>query len=105
MDAVGEHFYSGFQALIDQSGVPLRLQHLGPRFGLYFGVQEPVTNYRQAAQKNRAMELTFIKGCIARGVYFHPSPHHGFSAAHTEADMDRVLTAVEGALAEVKREF
>jgi len=105
MDAVGEHFYSGFQALIEQSGVPLRLQYLGPRFGLYFGVHAPVTNYRQAAQKNRAMELTFIKGCIARGVFFHPSPHHGFSAAHTEADMDRVLAAAEGALAEVKREF
>ncbi len=105
MDAVSEHFYSGFQALIDGSGVPLRLQHLGPRFGLYFGVQTPVTNYRQAAEKNRAMELTFIKGCIARGVFFHPSPHHGFSAAHTEADMDRVLAAAEGALAEVKRDF
>jgi glutamate-1-semialdehyde aminotransferase len=83
----------------------LRVQHLGPRFGLYFGVQEEVTNYRQAAQKNRAMELTFIKGCIERGVYFHPSPHHGFSTAHSEAEMDRVLVAAEGALAEVKEEF
>ena len=105
LDAVGETFYSDFQAVIAQSGVPLRLQHLGPRFGLYFGLQEEVINYRQAAQKNRAMELTFIKGCIERGVYFHPSPHHGFSAAHTEADMARVLAAAEGALAEVKQEF
>lgn len=105
LDAVGEHFYSGLQALIDRSGVPVRVQHLGPRFGLYFGVLEEVINYRQAAQKNRAMELTFIKGCIERGVYFHPSPHHGFSAAHTEAEMDRVLVAAEGALADVKAEF
>jgi len=105
LDAVGEHFYSGFQGLIDRSVVPVRLQYLGPRFGLYFGVQEAVTNYRQAAQKNRAMELTFIKGCIERGVYFHPSPHHGFSAAHTEADMDRVLAAAERALADVRQEF
>lgn len=105
LDAVGEHFYSGFQTLIDCSSVPVRLQYLGPRFGLYFGVTEEVTNYRQAAQKNRAMELTFIKGCIERGVYFHPSPHHGFSAAHTEADMDRVLAAAEGALADVQQEF
>ena len=105
LDAVGEYFYSGLQAVIDRSGVPLRMQHLGPRFGLYFGVQEEVTNYRQAAQKNRAMELTFIKGCIERGVYFHPSPHHGFSAAHAEAEMERVLVAAERALAEVKEEF
>ena len=105
LDAVGEYFYSGLQAVIDRSGVPLRVQHLGPRFGLYFGVQEEVMNYRQAAQKNRAMELTFIKGCIERGVYFHPSPHHGFSAAHAEAEMERVLVAAERALAEVKEEF
>lgn len=105
LDAVGEHFYAGFQALIDRSGVPVRLQHLGPRFGLYFGITVEVTNYRQAAQKSRAMELTFIKGCIARGVYFHPSPHHGFSAAHSEADLDRVLAAAAGALADVKEEF
>ena len=105
LDALGEYFYSGFQEVIERSGVPVRLQHLGPRFGLYFGLQEEVTNYRQAAHKNRAMELTFIKGCIERGVYFHPSPHHGFSAAHTEADMARVLAVAEGALAEVKQEF
>jgi glutamate-1-semialdehyde 2,1-aminomutase len=105
MDAVGEYFYHGFQELIDRSGVPLRLQHVGPRFGLYFGVRDEVTNYRQAAHKNHAMENAFIVGCIQRGVYFQTSPHHGFSAAHTEADMARVLTAVEGALADVQKAF
>lgn len=105
LDGVGEYFYSGLQTVIERSGVPVRVQHLGPRFGLYFGVREAVINYRQAAQKNRAMELAFIKGCIERGVYFHPSPHHGFSAAHTEADMERVLAAAEGALADVKQAF
>jgi glutamate-1-semialdehyde 2,1-aminomutase len=102
LDALCEQFYSGFQRVIEESGVPLRLQHLGPRFGLYFGVQQEVTNYRQAAAKNREMELRFIAGCIARGVYFHPSPHHGFSAAHGEADLERVLTAAAGALADLK---
>lgn len=102
IDAVCEHFYAGFQDIIDRSGVAVRLQYVGPRFGLYFDVREPVTNYRQAAAKNNEMEMTFIRGCIERGVYFQPSAHHGFSAAHTEADMDRVLVAIEGALADVK---
>jgi len=105
LDAVGEHFYGGFQGIIDRSGLPVQLQHIGPRFGMYFGVTEPVTNYRQAAQKQHAMEHTFIAGCVARGVYFHASPHHGFSAAHTDNDMDRVLEAAEGAMAEVKQAF
>jgi glutamate-1-semialdehyde aminotransferase len=75
------------------------------RISEYFGLTEEVTNYRKAAQQNHAMQLKFIAGCIQRGVYFHVSPHHGFSAAHTEADLDFALEAIEGAMADVKREF
>ncbi len=103
MESVCQHFYTGFQAAIDRSGVLVRLQFLGPRFGLYFGLRDPVTNYRQAACKNHGAELIFVRGCIERGVYFQPAAHHGFSAMHTEEDMDRVLFAIGGALADVKR--
>ncbi len=103
LDAVGEHFYSGLQASIDRSRVPVRLQYVGPRFGMYFGITSPVTNYRQAAAQNRDLSNTFYAGCTRRGVYLHPSPHHGFSAAHTEADMDRALEGIEGALSDVRQ--
>lgn len=42
MDAVGEHFYGGFQEIIDRSGVPVQLQYIGPRFGI------PVPKYSTA---------------------------------------------------------
>ena len=98
MDARCERFYGGFERIVERSGLPLRLQYIGPRFGMYFGVTSPVTNYRQAAQKDQKMELAFIAQCIQRGVYFHASPHHGFSAVHSDADLDEVLVAVEGAI-------
>jgi glutamate-1-semialdehyde 2,1-aminomutase len=104
LDAMGEHFYGGFQQLIDRSGVKMRLQHVGPRFGVYFGIDAPVVNYRDSARQNTAQLLTFVRGCIKRGVYFHVSAHHGFSAAHTEADLDRALEAIEGALADVRQD-
>jgi glutamate-1-semialdehyde 2,1-aminomutase len=104
LDTLGQRFYRGFQGLIDSSGVPLTLQHAGPRFGMYFGLTSEVTNYREAAQRDRVMEHTFIAACFDRGVYFAVSPHHGFSAAHNEADVDRALEAIEGALDEVKRQ-
>ena len=103
LDALGERFYGGLRETIDRSGVPVQLQYVGPRFGLYFGLTSPVTNYRQAAEQDRSMLLAFIAGCIKRGVYMHVSPHHGFSSAHTDADMDRALGAFEGALSDVKR--
>ena len=95
-------FYAGFEAHIRRSGVVLRLQHLGPRFGLYFGVQEPVTNYRQAARKDAAAEQLFIRSCFERGVFFQPSAHHGFSSAHTVEQLDQVLHAIGGALDDVQ---
>jgi glutamate-1-semialdehyde 2,1-aminomutase len=104
LEALGRHFYTRFQELIDASGVALRLQYAGPRFGLYFGVREEVTNYRQAARQSREMLLAFVAGCIRRGVYFHVAAHHGFSAAHTEADLDRALEGIAGALEDVTRE-
>jgi len=103
LNAVAEYFYPRFQEIIDRSSVPARLQYAGPRFGLYFGVRDEVTNYRQAACKDRALEHAFIAGCYRRGVYFAVSPHHGFSAAHSEADMDRVLAAIAGAMEDVKQ--
>ncbi|MCS7056924.1 MAG: aminotransferase class III-fold pyridoxal phosphate-dependent enzyme [Thermoflexales bacterium] len=105
LDALGEHFYGAFHSLIERSGVNVRLQYVGPRFGLYFGLDphQPVVNYRQAAQQDHEAFLVFVRGCIRRGAYVHVSAHHGFSAAHTEADLDRALEAIEGALEDVKR--
>jgi glutamate-1-semialdehyde 2,1-aminomutase len=105
LDSLGHRFYQGFQEIIDRSGVPLRLQHAGPRFGMFFGITQEVTHYREAAEQNKEMFYNFIAACIDRGVYFHVSPHHGFSAAHTEADIDGALEAIEGAMADIKKAF
>ena len=102
LESIGQRFYSGFQEIVDRSGVPMRLQYVGARFGMYFGLRSEVTNYREAAVQNSAMLYKFIAGCIARGVYFHVSPHHGFSSAHTEPDIDRALEGIEGAMADLK---
>jgi len=91
---------------IQRSGVSVTLQFVGPRFGLYFGLAgSEIVNYRQAAQQNTAMLNCFIVKCIERGVYFHVSAHHGFSAAHSDADLDEVLAVVEDALRAVARAF
>jgi glutamate-1-semialdehyde 2,1-aminomutase len=102
LNARCDAFYSSFQDLVNRSGVPVRLQHVGPRFGIYFGIEGPVMNYRDAAAQDRAMLLTFLRGCIQRGAYFAVSPHHGFSAAHSDSDLEKVLEAMNGALGDVK---
>src|SRR5205823_8418876 len=46
--AVAERLYSGLQGIFAHHGVTARVQGLGARFGIYFGVTEKVCNYRDA---------------------------------------------------------
>jgi glutamate-1-semialdehyde 2,1-aminomutase len=98
---LADRLYAGIREALKLTGVPGVLQGIGARFGLYLGLTEPVTNYRQAVKTNREMEVKFILGCVQRGLYIHDyghTMHHGFSAQHTEADIDESLNVIEDAL-------
>ena len=82
------------------------MQGLGARFGIYFGVTDEVWNYQDAARIDGDLGYRFIRACFEQGVYFHnygklALGHHGFSAAHTMADIDETLNRVESALQEM----
>jgi glutamate-1-semialdehyde 2,1-aminomutase len=103
LEELENHFYSGFNEIIKATGAHLRLQYFGPRFGLFFGIKNKVTDYRMAAKQNHLLAFEFYRACIEHGVYFHVSPHHGFSAVHTKSDIDNTLEVIEAALLEVKQ--
>jgi glutamate-1-semialdehyde 2,1-aminomutase len=101
--ANADRLYGGLTALFATHGVPARVQGLGARFGIYFGVTTEVANYQDAARIDGELGYRFIRACFERGVYFHnygklALGHHGFSAAHTPADIDETLNRVESAL-------
>ena len=103
MNRLADRLYAGITEALRVTGVPGIVQGIGPRFGLYFGLTEPVTNYRQAVRYNREMEVKFLLGCVKRGLYrhdyAHKTPmHHGFSSQHTQQDIDQALTIIEDAL-------
>jgi len=106
--AVADRLYAGLSDLFASHGVPARVQGLGARFGIYFGVTDEVRSYQDAARIDGELGYRFIRACFARGVYFHnygrlALGHHGFSAAHTLADVDESLNRIEDALREVAR--
>jgi glutamate-1-semialdehyde 2,1-aminomutase len=95
--------YTGLQGLFDAHQVPARVQGLGARFGIFFGITKEVKNYQEAARIDGDLGLRFIRACFERGVYFHnygkiALGHHGFSAAHTAADITETLGRVEDAV-------
>jgi glutamate-1-semialdehyde 2,1-aminomutase len=104
MFTLGDRLYNGIRESIRNTGIRARLQHLGPRFFIYFGLDPDVeiVDYRAAAQYDRDMTLAFSRETMDRGVYFHDYggglAHHGFSTAHTEADVDFALNIIDDTL-------
>jgi glutamate-1-semialdehyde 2,1-aminomutase len=104
--AIAERLYDGLNHIFRQHDVPGRAAGLGARFGIYFGLHEIPTSYRQALHHSRQEMLRFIAAPIRHGVYFHDygggACHHGFCAAMTIDDVDRVLDRIDAAVASMR---
>jgi glutamate-1-semialdehyde 2,1-aminomutase len=105
INAVADRLYGGLQAVFDRHGVAARVQGLGARFGIYFGVAGPVRSYRDTVTHRRETMLRFIASAIRQGVYFHDyggaACHHGFCAAMMLADVDEALSRLDTAVGEM----
>jgi glutamate-1-semialdehyde 2,1-aminomutase len=101
INATADAFYRDLQAIFDRAGIPTQVQGSGARFGIYFGISEPVRTWSDALDHDHELNRRFATGCFARGVYFHgytrqgPPGHAGFSLAHTEEDLAEALSVVE----------
>jgi len=99
---VAERLYDGLQEIFTRHGITARVQGVGARFGIYFGITDKVTNYRDAVKHHRQQMLRFVAAAIANGVYFHDyggaACHHGFCAAMTMADVDEALNRLDRAV-------
>jgi glutamate-1-semialdehyde 2,1-aminomutase len=104
LHAVAETLYPRLNELFRRHNLQAQVQGLGARFGIYFGLEAPPRNYRDAVRHQREQMLKFIRLAIAHGVYFHDyggaACHHGFCAAMTQADVDETLRRLELALRE-----
>lgn len=104
-----EVFYRDLQQIFDRYDVPIVVQGIGARFGLYFGRREPVRFYRDALGHDHELNRRFVVGCIERGVYFHAytgrgAPGHaGFSLAHSREDFAHTLDVVDAVARDLAR--
>lgn len=99
-EKLSQRLYKGLEDLFARYNAG-RIQAVGNRFSMLFGIHEPVWEYRQAAKIDRELEFRFYKAAFRHGVYFMHSWHHGYSWAHTEKDIDDALEGIEATLREV----
>ena len=100
--AVAARLYSGLSELFARHHITARVQGLGARFGIYFGIRDEVRSYRDAVRHHRDQMLRFVASAVRHGVYFHDyggaACHHGFCAAMTPADADEALNRLDDAV-------
>jgi glutamate-1-semialdehyde 2,1-aminomutase len=98
-----ERLAAGLGEAISGAGLPIQVPVARTLFGVFFAT-EPVVDYEGAkAAASNGLYARFFHAMLARGVALAPSAYEvGFcSLAHTDADIDRTLSAAAEAAKEV----
>jgi glutamate-1-semialdehyde 2,1-aminomutase len=112
LNADAEWFYGELQATLSHAGVPARVQGIGARFGIFFGVdaKEPIYTYAQAASHDSVLAGRFMGAALRHGVYLHgyaasfAPGHAGTSLAHSRAVLGDALDRLGAAAQDCMRE-
>lgn len=94
LERIGGLLRAGLAAQATSHGVPVRQS--GP-------VQMPLVLFED--DPDFAKGSLFCAEALARGAYLHPRHNMFLSLAHTEADIDRALSATDGAFAAVAARY
>ena len=100
LTARASRFADGLRDALAHSQVKAQVTQVGTLTGLFFA-DTPVTRFSDAQAADHAHYARFFHGMLDRGVFFPPSGYEAMfvSLAHTDADIDRTLTAVGDAAA------
>lgn len=109
INLVANHLYTGLNEIFARRGLAAWAQGLGARFGLHFGVTGPVSTFAETFKEDMAIKAKFVRAAADHGVYFHDygtlvTGHSGFSAAHSNADIDEALGRIDDAVASLQRD-
>jgi glutamate-1-semialdehyde 2,1-aminomutase len=100
LEALGKRLESGLNRSLETSGVPGCVQRVGAMLTLFFQ-KGPVENYADAARSNHELFAAWHRGLVERRIYWPPSGYEAafISAAHTDEDIDRTISAAAQSLA------
>ena len=93
-----EYLYGGLRECLARRGVKGRVQALGARFTLLFGIEEEPLSYGDAARRDVALAHRLFIEAYRRGLWIPAVGHIGISAAHTRADIDEALSIIDDVL-------
>ena len=98
----GARLVQGLKDAAAEAGVPVRLNHVGSMFTLFFTDAE-VTDFTTAKLSDTAKFASYFASMLTQGIYLAPSQFEAcfISAAHTDEDVDRTIEVARTALAAI----
>jgi glutamate-1-semialdehyde 2,1-aminomutase len=102
LEALGVAIELGLRIAAHEARVPVRVQRVGSLLTLFF-TDRRVRNEEDARTSDRTPFAAFHRGMLGRGVLLPPSQFECLfiSLAHTDADIDRVVSAAAATLKEI----
>lgn len=103
LDKLGGLLRDGFAELSARHGIPVVLAGAGGHFQPYF-LPQAATGYRSAMATDARRYAILHETARAHGILLPAKPllHAALSTAHTEADVERIVTAADVAFAAMK---
>jgi len=102
LDAMGESVRTGIDQAFRRNGVPGGTVGLGSLLKIHFA-DRPIRDYRSAylTEQEARRQVVFNRGLLNRGVLAAGYGLMALSTPMTDADVDAIVAAASGALAEV----
>lgn len=100
VEELGQRLQRGIEVILQRKGIAGVVARQGSAFALYFMDHLPVDWHDLASHHDFARDRELRLALIERGIYFFPLPTKqcSISAAHTAADIDETLEAIEACL-------
>ncbi len=94
LEKKGEMLYGGLKKLVEEKGLPWKVNHVSSLASLFFAKEE-VVDYTTAKSSDTKAFASYFKAMLAQGVHLAPSQFEAMflSAAHDEEAIARTLEA------------
>ncbi len=100
LHTIGDAAIAGLREVFRRRGVKALVQGFGPMFQIYFTERDSIHDYRDYCKyTDTKLYSRFVHLLLDGGIYMTPSNglHWIISTAHTEADVDTLVAAVDQA--------
>jgi glutamate-1-semialdehyde 2,1-aminomutase len=95
--ASGNRLREGIAALGRDLGIPLQVPGVGAVFQVFF-TDQSIHRHEDTLGADSTLAYRFAMELLHRGIYHAPNTKFYISTAHTDADVDQTLVAIEEAL-------